>query len=295
LTASEVLIRDFQHDDAERVSALFVAVYQQRYVYPEVYLPSLIRAAVEQRRWFCAVALAGERLVGHAALLLHYAQQGEAELAMNVVHPDWRGRGLSSALGRHLCAWARARGQLELLTIKQVCSHEQSQWLAQRLGFQTTGLLLDYVASPFAATGRESIVLGCLPLDGDLPPARRALELNAWFDVETTPPRAQGQARFRLHDGRLDIALASLDAQTLAEITALPRSRLIHLSLPLDRRTQTAVGILQQAGFASAGAMPDGQGRWRWMLQRGFRADALSLCCPRAQLLYRQMCAHGRN
>ena len=63
-----IAIRDFQADDAAGVSALFRAIYGEHYVYPDVYLPSMIRRHNTAGRWHSAVAVSGGRVLGHAAL-----------------------------------------------------------------------------------------------------------------------------------------------------------------------------------------------------------------------------------
>ena len=129
-----------------------------------------------------------------------------------------------------------------MLTIKQVSSHGQSQRLAKTLGFHTTGLLLDYVASPFGQPQPESIVLGRLPLRSRPIPA-----LNwpaAWREWLTplsrafgsVPPPAQGPGgglSIASHGRRLEVGMEEISGGRLREVAALPAGRLVYVRLAL--------------------------------------------------------------
>jgi len=292
---NELVIRDFQEMDAVGISALFLTVYGEHYVYPDVYLPSMILRHNLQGHWRSAVACVGDRIVGHSILWMDALQPGSAELALNVVDPSARGLGIATRLGAHLCALARKLG-LHMLTIKQVSTHSQSQRLARTLGFHTTGLLLDYVASPFGPTGRESIVLGCLPLQPrPLPDASLPQDYDAWFsplsdifgsgaapDLHPTPAPMALDSQGK----RLEVTFDRIESSGLDEVERLPRNRLVYVRLPLDRSLPSCLPRLKRAGYASAGLMPAPHGRWYWLMQRGFETRNLSLQCALAQKLY---------
>ena len=288
--------RDYQTGDAAAVSALFRAVYGDHYVYPDVYLPSQIEQRNASGQWRSAVALLDGRLAGHATLWLDPARPGQAELALNVVHPDARGRGVASLLGRHLRA---AAGQLGcgLLTIKQVCSHPQSQYLAQTLGFHTSALLLDYVDSPFGRPEPESIVLGCLPLrPRPLPELAWPAEWEEWLrplrqafgpGAPAAPPRRLPGLSLARHGQRLEIVVPHPTAGRLAEIATLPAGQLIYLKLAPGADALALRPQLEQAGFRFAGLLPDAGDGWLLLFLRGQRGDAIRFCDARAQQLYR--------
>ncbi len=141
-------IRVFQRQDGEGISALFRTVYGDRYVYPDIYMPSLIGWRNARDEWHSAIAEQNGIIIGHAALWRHHADKQTAELAMFAVHPAFRNRGVATQLGEYL-RLAASRLGLGTLTIKMVSSHPHSQRLAQRLGFYSTGLLRDYVPPPF--------------------------------------------------------------------------------------------------------------------------------------------------
>ncbi|SFM21638.1 GNAT family N-acetyltransferase [Rugamonas rubra] len=291
---ASVSIRDFAADDAASVSALFRAVYGDRYVYPDVYLPSMIHHNNEQQLWQSSVACVDGAIVGHAVLWRHPDTPDCAELALNVVHPSARGLGIATILGRHLCQLAGKQG-LRCVTIKQVSSHGQSQRLAQTLGFHTVGLLLDYVASPFASTGRESIVLGCLPLQASplpslpWPPACRdwIAPMERHFGTRAAVPAAPGPAIVvASHEQRIEVSLNQPSKEQLSEVAHMPSGRLTYVKLALDGRAPAAMEELHRAGFAYAGVVPRFGRGWYGLMQRGYAEQELELHCPVSRALH---------
>ena len=95
-------IRAFQRQDGEGISALFRTVYGDRYVYPDIYMPSLIGWRNARDEWHSAVAEQNGIIIGHAALWRHHADKQTAELAMFAVHPAFRNRGVATQLGEYL-------------------------------------------------------------------------------------------------------------------------------------------------------------------------------------------------
>ncbi|QBC45250.1 GNAT family N-acetyltransferase [Iodobacter fluviatilis] len=290
-----VSIRGFVPEDADKVSALFRTVYGDCYVYPDVYLPSMICRNNEQQHWYSVVACVEGQIVGHAVLWMHKDCPDSAELALNIVHPSARGMGIATTLGAYLRDYARECG-LRTLTIKQVSSHAQSQHLAQTLGFKTTGLLLDYVASPFGNAWRESVVLGCLPLQPsplpDLPwpsscrdwlgPIEQNFGTHSIRDFTAAPaPMAVAS-----HEHRIEVTLTDLHPDNVDEVAHMPENRLIYLRMHLDQHTPAAMQQLRRAGFAYAGFMPGPAQGWYGLMQRGYNAHKLELCCPIARKLY---------
>ncbi|AAQ61980.1 putative N-acetyltransferase YhbS [Chromobacterium violaceum] len=292
--------RDYQPSDAADISALFRAVYGDHYVYADVYLPSQIQQRNASGQWRSAVAVRDGRLLGHATLWLDPARPGQAELALNAVHPDARGQGIASLLGRHLRAAAADLG-IPLLTIKQVCSHPQSQYVARALGFHNTALLLDYVDSPFGKPEPESIVFGCLPLKPrPLPKLAWPPEWEAWlaplrlaFGEKEGSPASLGLPGLALarHGQRLELAAQQPTEARLAEIAALPAGQLIYLKLPAAAETLARRRQLESAGFRFGGLLPAASGGWQLLWLRGLSGQDIRFCDEQAERLYRL----GRN
>jgi GNAT superfamily N-acetyltransferase len=159
-----VTLRSYRRSDAGAVSRLFREIYGDHYVQPHVYLPLMINQNHGDGRWHSLVAESGKKILGHATLCRN-AGSHTAELALSVVHPSTRGQNIATQLGIRLLIHAQALG-CHGVTIKQVTQHAYTQRMADRLGFCSSGLLLDYVPSPFGEALPESIVIGYTPIDG---------------------------------------------------------------------------------------------------------------------------------
>jgi GNAT superfamily N-acetyltransferase len=79
-------------------------------------------------------ALAGDEIVGYAALMYWPGEPAKAEHGLTVVRRDWRRRGLASALKEREIAWAAANGIRELITWTQT-GNENMQRVNERLGY----------------------------------------------------------------------------------------------------------------------------------------------------------------
>ncbi|KVD69733.1 hypothetical protein WS62_13715 [Burkholderia sp. ABCPW 14] len=290
-----ICARDYQPSDAIDISTLFRTVYGDHYVYADVYLPSQIQQRNASGHWRSAVAVRDGRLLGHAALWLDPAQPGQAELALNVVHPDARGQGIASLLGRHLCAAAANLG-IALLTIKQVCSHPRSQYVARALGFRSTALLLDYVDSPFGCPEPESIIFGCLPLKPlplprlDWPQAWREwlAPLHQTFGEEERLPADASLPSLALtcHGQWLELTMQQPSEAQLTEIATMPAGKPIYLKLPASAETLACRPELERAGFRFGGLLPVASDGWQLLWLRGLSGQAIRFCDKQAAQLH---------
>ncbi|MBT0723117.1 GNAT family N-acetyltransferase [Rosenbergiella sp. S61] len=292
-----LVIRSFQAKDAEGISMLFREVYGDRYVYSDLYVPTMIEWNNAQHNWRSAVAVKNNCIIGHAALWLH-DNDSCAELAMFATHPEARHCGIATKLGRYLCHEARKQ-QLSTLTIKMVCSHPYSQRVAKNLGFHTTALLRDYVVSPFKSDDRESVIVGVLALQPR--PVPQIVEmrgqylwlsrLSSHFGNTQPSPSLQTILPLDITDvsDRIEVTLHQLTRKMIDEITRLPRCRLIYLRVRLNSALAEALPTLYRAEYRDMGLIPDNKGGWFWLFQRGFRRHDLQLCCPTAQMLQNQL------
>ncbi|AWK43750.1 GNAT family N-acetyltransferase [Photorhabdus laumondii subsp. laumondii] len=291
------LVRLFREEDSTGISALFRVVYGEDYVYPEVYLPTMLGRYNAAKQWYSAVAVQDGHVLGHAALWRDEHCSLSAELALIAVHPQARGQGIATALGRYLCDQAKKMG-LSILTIKQVSSHNHSQRLAQNLGFHTTGLLPDYVTSPFDQARPESIVLGCLPLQSwPFPEVHWPSGWQLWltsvtqvFGQEPLQPEELVDADIRItnHGRRLEVWIEKQTTERVKEVAELPAHKLIYVRLPVGEGTLQAMEILQQAGFACTGFVPGHHHHWEALLVRGHSRKELTLDCQFARRLHQQ-------
>lgn len=290
-----IVVRGFEARDAKPISGLFTRVYEERYFYPQIYLPSVIRHNNRTQQWQSVVALHEERLVGHALLWRSPEDASCAELAMIVVDPQFRGRGIAGRMSRYLCDHARRQG-MSVLTIKMVASHLWTQRLGMSLGFQVTGLLLDYVASGLCPRSRESAILGVLPLqpqpipllyaDGDQPKWLCALHERFGTVAPCRSRHSEEPARISIQDNRLDLILDHPTGADALEIIRLSTRRVIHLRLLIDANLASVFPVLHRAGFVDTGLALGGSRQWYWLLQRGFSDHQLHLHCPTARDLY---------
>lgn len=289
-----IAIRGFQAPDAGGVSALFREVYGERYVYPDIYLPGMICWHNTHGSWRSAVAVQNGRIIGHATLWRHEVNDGSAELAMFVTHPAIRHRGVATALGQHLCADAQQM-KLDTLTIKMVCCHPHSQRLAKTLGFHSTALLCDYVASPFEAGLRESVIFGVRALQPrPIPQLVTQDSSEVWlrllaqrFGSGTLPEARTSPSPMQVSSSgeRVDILIHAFTTNVCEEIARFPLNRLLYLCAPLDDGLLSHLPTLHRAGFRDMGLEPASDGRWSWLLLRGFSQQERQLNCPVARSL----------
>lgn len=292
-----LIFRPFRASDAKSVSQLFRLIYADHYVQPQVYLPKLITQNNNDGRWQSMLAVEGARVLGHVALCRDGDAADSPELAMGVVHPATRGQNIATRLSRELLEQSAAAGDACVL-IKQVTQHPYSQRMAQTLGFHSTGLLPDYVPSPFAEPMAESIVIGvhlpkghCRPLpDIAWPGDCRAFmqHLGSVFGVGNTgavcPSRPLQMTR---HQQRVDVVIERLDKRLFDHLTQLPDDWLISLRLALSQHFAVDFQRLTAQGFAFTGVLPaPEQGEWSALFHRGAQTRDLNLHCPHMQQLH---------
>jgi GNAT superfamily N-acetyltransferase len=294
-----LILRNYRDSDAEAVSVLFRQVYGDHYVQPHVYLPHMISQNHADKRWHSLVAVTGEQICGHATLFRD-THSPIAELALSVVHPDTRGQNIATRLGEQLLTHAQALG-CHNVSIKQVTHHPYTQRMAINLGFQNTGLLPDYVPSPFGSPAPESIVVGCRMIDG----YHRPLPRQSWpdscrnfmqhlcqaFGTQERTSRWHGAAiRLEQHANRYDMYLKHLRPALLEQIRQLPRHWLISIRLRLSQQFAWDLSRLAAVGFVFTGLAPaEGkEGGWLALFHRGYRLRGLTLQCPHMQQLHDQ-------
>lgn len=295
-----LILRNYRDSDATAVSELFREVYGDHYVQTDVYLPCLISQNHANKRWHSLVAVEGGRIRGHATLYRQSEKSHDAELALSAVHPDTRGQNIATRLGEQLLTHAQALG-CRSVSIKQVTHHPYTQRMALNLGFHNTGLLPDYVRSPFGCKKPESIVLGVRAIDG----YPRPLPEQAWpascrplmqrlvdvFGIGAGAAAWRGSSvQVEQHGSRHEMLLEKLDPQLLDQLRTLPGHWLISIRLQLSRQFAVDLHSLNAIGFAFTGVAPaqDNRGGWLALFHRGYGARRLTLSCPYMQQLHDQ-------
>lgn len=302
---STLRLRRFRHADAAPVSELFRQVYGPRYVQPDVYLPSMISQHNACGHWYSLLAVDGETVVGHAALCREPLNPLHAELALSLVHPDAQGQQIATRLGRELLRRARRLG-LEIVSIKQVTSHPFTQKMARTLGFHSTGLLPDYVPSPFGNPHPETIVLGYVMVNGSQrplpslhwPPRCQALTTSlaeALGTSATSTPQSPKPLQVRQHHERIELTVQCLDQPVMEQVRRLPAHWRVCLRLELSRGVNQHLESLSSAGFVFTGLMPAPGKGWLALFHRGSKRQPLTLCCPHMQRLYDDVQATAAN
>ncbi len=296
--SATAIIRDFEPNDAEGISILFNKIYGAHYVYPEVYLPSLIRDRNANEVWHSAIAELDGEIVGHAALLFSPGKSTSAEIALMVASPKVAGRGIGIRVCRHLRKKAPQFG-INMLTAILVSSHLQSQRMANPLGFGTTGLLFDYLPSSFSSNGRESYVLTCLPLTPcPLPYIDWPENCHHWIEPMSARYGIQSGTEYNQHlhssmpievnsDGELiTFTLNQISDRTLDEICSMPPQRPKLVRLLLGKNLKSACERLHTSGYCHTGIMPADGGLWYWLMQSRFRGESMQLHCPLARSIW---------
>lgn len=291
-------LRSYRRTDAGAVSRLFREIYGDHYVQPHVYLPLMINQNHGDGSWHSLLAESGKKILGHATLC-RSSESHTAELALSVVHPSTRGQNIATQLGTRLLIHAQALG-CHGVTIKQVTHHAYTQRMAHRLGFCSTGLLLDYVPSPFGEPLPESIVIGFTPIDGYRRPlpalhwpqsCRDFMEhLSGVYGTQEKEPLWVGPPiNVEQCSGRYDVLLKKLDSGLLKQLRQLPGHWMISIRLRLATGFASAVDSLSAMGFIFTGIAPNDRcGGWLALFHRGYRRRTLELRCPHIQRLHDQ-------
>jgi len=296
---SNLVYRRFKWGDACAVSGLFRVVYGDHYVQPDVYLPNMISQHNADGRWTSMLALDGEHVVGHAALSTD-ALGDTTELALSVVHPIAQGQSIATHLGRAVLMQSAARGFNSVL-IKQVTQHPFTQRMAQSIGFHSTGLLPDYVPSPFAEPLPESIVIGCYVAQRNARPLpdiqwpegcqRLMQRLSAVFGTSSAAPSPTLMPlQIKQQHQRYALTIDRLSDRLLDQLWQLPSHWLVCAKLVLSGHFSEDLHRLTRLGFTFTGLMPAPRRHgWLALFHRGVQPRNLTLHCPDMQQLHDDM------
>ncbi|MCO8313778.1 GNAT family N-acetyltransferase [Pseudomonas mandelii] len=293
---TRLIFRPYRPSDANAVSTLFREVYGDHYVQPDVYLPHMINQHNAEGRWQSMLAVDDAHVLGHAALY-RTVHSNTAELALSVVHPAAQGQSIATRLGRELLMQSGSLG-LESVSIKQVTHHPYTQRMAEKIGFLSTGLLPDYVPSPFADPLPETIVMGYHMIGGhrrplpDIPWPENCralmLHLSSVFGThQDNKSRPAMPLQIKQHQHRLDIVIQYLNKDLLGQLWQLPKHWLISVRLELSRHFPRNLRNFSTLGFVFTGLMPTPGGNgWFALFHRGVQVRSLNLNCAHMQHLH---------
>ncbi|MGE7964893.1 GNAT family N-acetyltransferase [Pseudomonas sp. NPDC089918] len=293
---TRLILRPYRPCDADAVSRLFREVYGDLYAQPDVYLPDMISQHNTEGRWQSMLAVDDARVLGHAALC-HDTASNTAELALSVVHPVAQGQHIATRLSRELLMLSGSLG-IRSVSIKQVTHHPYTQRMAENIGFHSTGLLPDYVPSPFGESLPETIVMGSHMIEGHTrplpdipwPESCRAFMQHLCSVFGTCQDKASRPAmplQIKQHQHRFDIVIQRLNRRLLEQISQLPQHWLISARLELSRHFARDMLSFSALGFAFTGLMPtpDDNG-WFALFHRGVQSRPLNLHCAHMQRLH---------
>jgi anti-sigma regulatory factor (Ser/Thr protein kinase)/predicted N-acetyltransferase YhbS len=148
--AAQIAVRDGRPEDAEPIAQLLYENYALSYVHPDFYRPLWLREELRAGRVLSAVAVDGDEIVGHHALIPD-PDRPAAETGVAVVAAAYRGLGIFGRLSDHTLARARASG-LAAVYGRAVTIHPYSQRVELAHGYREAALCL--AASPAQVTMR---------------------------------------------------------------------------------------------------------------------------------------------
>ena len=234
---SEIVVRDGRTEDAEPIARLLYENYALSYVHPDFYRPRWLRDELLTGRVLSSVAVHGDDIVGHHALL-PAPDAPVAETGVAVVAPAYRGLGVFGRLAEHTLARARARG-LHAVYGRAVTVHPYSQRAELAHGYHETAVCL--AASPGTVTMRG--------VGTPAAPGRRTALMISFVPLRRAPRRASLPERYR---DRLLATYAGLGLGTPAPVELATRAP---AAIGVAREIQAAAATLTiggwDAGFAA--------------------------------------------
>jgi serine/threonine-protein kinase RsbW len=324
LDATEIAVRDARPEDAEPIAQLLYANYALSYLHPDFYRPRWLREELLAGRGISSVAVHGQEIVGHHALMRR-SDAAAAETGVAVVAPAYRGLGIFGRLGEHTLARARAIG-VSAVYGRAVTMHPYSQRAELAQGYRETALCLAAypgrvtmrgIPSAIPAERRTPLMVSFLPLRRDgrratLPERYRERLLETYAALGLPAPvkskPAASPARHitvaRDPDGTAELTLGDWnDALAQDAITAIrtllaEHFDVIYADLDLAAITDPnpAVEAMRARGFSYAGLWPHGRGDHDHLrLQRlntpNVELNAIATASPAGQSLLRYVLA----
>lgn len=141
----EIEIRSFINEDAEAISKLIYKNYDYTYYKPYFYEPHQIATANQEEKVHSIVALHHKRVIGHFALVPR-RQSSSAEIAIAVVHPEFKGIGIMNHMFDALIDDAKRREYRSLFG-EAIMLHPYSQQANLKQNMTETALVLGLVPS----------------------------------------------------------------------------------------------------------------------------------------------------
>lgn len=323
--ATEIAVRDARPDDAEPIAQLLYENYALSYLHPDFYRPRWLSEELHAGRVVSSVAVHGDEIVGHDALM-RAPDTAVAETGVAVVAPAYRGLGIFGRLGEHTLARARAIG-VHALYGRAVTMHPYSQRAELALGYRETALCLAAypgrvtmrgIASAIPAERRTALMVSFLLLRREarraaLPARYRERLLDTYAALGLPPPMpnepgARAPRRIAVArdpaDGTAVLTVGDWDDALATEAITAIRTLLaehvdvIYVDLDLEAIADpdAAVEAMRAQGFSYAGLWLQGPGghdhlRLQRLNTTEVELDAIVTASPAGQALGRYVLA----
>lgn len=168
-TLDKIVSRTFNSEDAEAISKLIYQNYDYTYYKPYFYEPRHIAAANLENKVHSIVALHQEKVIGHFALVPR-VQSSSAEIAIAVVHPQFKGIGIMNHMFDLLIDEAKRRNYRAFYG-EAIMLHPYSQKANLKHKMTETALVLGLVPADIEIehnlkiTQRSGVLLSYLLFD----------------------------------------------------------------------------------------------------------------------------------
>lgn len=150
----EVEVRPITPSDTEGVTALVGRCYGDAYPKPVMYRPDELAGLVASGEHGGAVAIAGDRVIGHMAYTWPSPGATVVEAGTTVVDPEWRGKGLMSRLAFALAELLVADGAVGFVHFPTT-AHTVMQKASLSAGGRETGIMLAYLPADGRGPGTD--------------------------------------------------------------------------------------------------------------------------------------------
>ena len=307
-TAADVTVRTFQPGDEEGICQLVYRNYAHTYGAEFFYIPEKLLERNESGEVRSTVALLGEEVVGHHALLRE--EEGPlAETGAAVVHPERKGLGIFNAMSLVTLEGARELG-LSAVYAQNVSLHPYSQKAAYTHGYRTTAIQIGRARASVRLEGNElsrtgkrhAIVLAHLSFDPQprrlhLPQIyrERILETYAYCGIEVSDggSASEGTPITAELDAGLNVGTITVGRFEDGDEAELARAfhyllakhaDMIYADLDLEtlERVDDVVALLNGLGFFYSGILllrRDGHDHLRLQYENTVDADEDEIVC----------------
>jgi anti-sigma regulatory factor (Ser/Thr protein kinase)/N-acetylglutamate synthase-like GNAT family acetyltransferase len=224
--AAAITVREARPEDAEPIAQLVYENYALSYLHPDFYRPRWVHEELRERRVMSSVALDGNEIVGHHALMRE-PDPWAAETGAAVVAPAYRGLGIFGRMSEHTLGLARGAG-VQAVYGRAVTMHPYSQRAELAVGYHETALCL----AAFPAVTMRGIST----------PGRPTALMVSFLPLHRRPRRAALPERYR------DRLLATYDRLGLARpspVEALTGAD----GIAVARDTETRTSVLTIGGW----------------------------------------------